>query len=74
MLRALLLHGKDLRNATACFAWCLNFSLHLRSLVETKISHRFGLLENNLGASLIVSRIASLIASLIGSLIDCLTH
>ena len=48
MLRALFLHGRDLLKASDCFAWSVNCSQNLRSLDETKISRRFGLLEGNL--------------------------
>ena len=48
MLRALFLHGRDLLHATDCFAWSLNCSQNLRSMDETKISRRFGLLNGSL--------------------------
>ena len=48
MLRALFLHGRDLLVATDCFAWSLSASRNLRSMDESKIPRRFGLLEGNL--------------------------
>ena len=47
MLSALFLHGRDMLKSSACFAWSLNCSHNVRSLDETSISRRFGLLEGN---------------------------
>ena len=48
MLCALFLHGRDLLNVTDSFAWSVNCSQNVRSMNETAISRRFGLLEGNL--------------------------